>query len=252
MKSIIRNGGFYLLVLVVLAFASYSAAIAQVNFTNDQGQFIGQNPGLAFQDFSAANAAPGTLTTCAPAPVDENSNNLCFQPGDILPGIAFLENPGIPVNDVLVLGQNVFGAGNPPNVLSNNTLTNSLDILFTLDPTAIGLVLGCVSTSGSCNRTIVVEVFGLGDVLLDSETVPVTGLTDSFIGIESQVPITRVSLDFLNLPAAPEVKTILNVRFGEQVDPAVVPTLSEWGLITMAGLLGIVGFMVIRRRQVTA
>ncbi len=31
-----------------------------------------------------------------------------------------------------------------------------------------------------------------------------------------------------------------------------VPTLSEWGLIAMAGILGIVGFMVIRRRKVTA
>jgi len=34
--------------------------------------------------------------------------------------------------------------------------------------------------------------------------------------------------------------------------PRNVPTLSEWGLITMAGILGIVGFMVIRRRKVTA
>lgn len=34
--------------------------------------------------------------------------------------------------------------------------------------------------------------------------------------------------------------------------PRNVPTLSEWGLITMAGILGIVGFMVIRRRQATA
>jgi len=34
--------------------------------------------------------------------------------------------------------------------------------------------------------------------------------------------------------------------------PAQVPTLSEWGLIAMAGILGIVGFMVIRRRKVTA
>jgi len=34
--------------------------------------------------------------------------------------------------------------------------------------------------------------------------------------------------------------------------PPAVPTLSEWGLITMAGILGIVGFMVIRRRKVTA
>lgn len=31
-----------------------------------------------------------------------------------------------------------------------------------------------------------------------------------------------------------------------------VPTLSEWGLIAMASLLGIVGFMVVRRRQVAA
>jgi len=30
-----------------------------------------------------------------------------------------------------------------------------------------------------------------------------------------------------------------------------VPTLSEWGLISMAALLGIVGFMVIRRRKAT-
>ncbi len=35
--------------------------------------------------------------------------------------------------------------------------------------------------------------------------------------------------------------------------PAQVPTLSEWGLIAMAGILGIVGFiMVIRRRKVTS
>ena len=31
-----------------------------------------------------------------------------------------------------------------------------------------------------------------------------------------------------------------------------IPTLSEWGLIAMAGVLGIVGFMVIRRRKLAA
>ncbi len=36
------------------------------------------------------------------------------------------------------------------------------------------------------------------------------------------------------------------------VPPSNVPTLSEWGLIAMALVLGIVGFMVIRRRKVTA
>jgi len=31
-----------------------------------------------------------------------------------------------------------------------------------------------------------------------------------------------------------------------------IPTLSEWGLIAMAGILGLIGFMVIRRRKLTA
>jgi len=30
------------------------------------------------------------------------------------------------------------------------------------------------------------------------------------------------------------------------------PTLYKWGLIAMAGVLGIIGFMVMRRRKVTA
>jgi hypothetical protein len=34
--------------------------------------------------------------------------------------------------------------------------------------------------------------------------------------------------------------------------PSYVPTLSEWGLIAMAGVLGIVGFMVLRRRKIAA
>ena len=41
--------------------------------------------------------------------------------------------------------------------------------------------------------------------------------------------------------------TFFNVRVTTNV-----PTLSEWGLIAMAGILGIVGFMVIRRRKVNA
>jgi hypothetical protein len=44
-----------------------------------------------------------------------------------------------------------------------------------------------------------------------------------------------------------------NIGFDcEEVVAAGVPALSEWGLISMAGILGIVGFMVMRRRKVTA
>ena len=34
--------------------------------------------------------------------------------------------------------------------------------------------------------------------------------------------------------------------------PSSIPTLSQWGLIAMAGILGIVGFMVMKRRKETA
>ncbi len=34
--------------------------------------------------------------------------------------------------------------------------------------------------------------------------------------------------------------------------PNPIPTLSEWGLIAMAGLMGIIGFMVIRRKRAVA
>jgi len=39
-----------------------------------------------------------------------------------------------------------------------------------------------------------------------------------------------------------------------QVSPITspIPTLSEWGLIAMAGVLGIVGYIVVRRKKITA
>ena len=40
--------------------------------------------------------------------------------------------------------------------------------------------------------------------------------------------------------------------FTNTLIPRNVPTLSEWGLIAMAGFLGLVGFMVMRRRKLAA
>ena len=37
-----------------------------------------------------------------------------------------------------------------------------------------------------------------------------------------------------------------------QCAPAPIPTFNQWGLIVLAGILGIVGFMVIRRKKVSA
>jgi len=42
------------------------------------------------------------------------------------------------------------------------------------------------------------------------------------------------------------------LAFDCSVPPPTIPTLSEWGLVAMAGVLGLVGFMVMRRRKATA
>jgi len=57
--------------------------------------------------------------------------------------------------------------------------------------------------------------------------------------------------DLLSGLTQQDLEQCVNWQFG---DPATspVPTLSEWGLIAMAGLLGIIGFMVMRRRKVAA
>jgi len=46
--------------------------------------------------------------------------------------------------------------------------------------------------------------------------------------------------------------TSKGLAFDCAAPPSNVPTLSEWGLIIMAGILGIIGFMVIQRRKLAA
>ena len=64
--------------------------------------------------------------------------------------------------------------------------------------------------------------------------------------IITEVP-NGLTFDCLDDAAGLVTCTFTNVKIEHNV-----PTLSEWGLISMAAILGIVGFMVIRRKKVTA
>ena len=252
MKNRINFLPLVVFLCATLAFG-YLEANAQVNFTNSEAQFNANNPGLPIQNFQAANVAPGGAVGCN-APVNENSNGLCFTPGDILPGIEFTDNPGPDKEGLVVAGANLFGNNNPPNVLLNDLFEKNLDVVFTEVTDAVGLTLGCIADDdANCtNQTIIVSVFGPADILLGSTNVPATSFVNTFVGIVSGQPITRISLAF-SAPSDIEVKAIFDVRFGIGGGRvSSVPTLSEWGLIAMAGILGIAGFMVMRRRKATA
>jgi hypothetical protein len=55
--------------------------------------------------------------------------------------------------------------------------------------------------------------------------------------------------NMIELNGSTEYERIVYMSTGSLAE---VPTLSEWGLIAMAGVLGIVGFMAARRRKTTA
>jgi len=82
--------------------------------------------------------------------------------------------------------------------------------------------------------------------------------TDSFnTGLPGPIN-TEFDLDFWSICFAP-VRLSFDITSGFEGEiefmcgppPEPIPTLSEWGLIAMAAILGIVGFMVMRRRKVT-
>ncbi|MGH7849274.1 MAG: hypothetical protein ACREOP_03165, partial [Thermodesulfobacteriota bacterium] len=110
------------------------------------------------------------------------TNDPCFAPGEILPGIEFASSTL--ANTLLVLGSNAAGSGNPANALTNNTFADAYIISFT-DPAIFrtGMILGCVQSSTTCSGNLTVNVYGAGNVLLNSTIIPVSNLFNSFLGL---------------------------------------------------------------------
>jgi len=242
----------YLLVIALFVLISDSPATAQVSFTMNEGQFLANNPGLVFQDFDAANVPPNSGVGCL-VPVNSASNDICFVPGAILQGLEFFPSPGPPANSpdiVSILGEDILTNNNPPNVMSASYFGQSLNIAFAPNTDTLGMTVGCLLGQGpvgpGCSSIAKIEVYGAGDVLLGSTTVAVTDLVNKFIGIISAQPISRV---VLNTPDPDLLPALLNLRFDIK-SASNVPTLSEWGLIAMAGMLGLAGLIIMRRRFV--
>ncbi len=112
---------------------------------------------------------------------------------------------------------------------------------------AVGMDLGCLLEGpGACSDIVFVQVFGEGDELIGSRSVAVTDLFDSFLGIQSVVPITRINLS--NGDQLIFFEGIDRIAFGFTDFTANIPTLSEWGMIAAAAGLGLIGvFFAVRR-----
>jgi len=121
--------------------------------------------------------------------------------------------------------------------------------LYTLNRnTGASTLVGTMDTSG-----ITTDALGVGGLAFHPITQQLyasanngdVGPTDSYLlTVDESVPPS------FNV-VGQTVDCFDGIAFAERVSNNV-PTLSEWGLIAMAGLLGLVGFMVLKRRKVTA
>lgn len=253
----IRNLALSVTVLILAFAISAFNASAQVIFSSDEAQFLSDNPDLGFQNFLSAPATPGTFIVCN-APVDASSNDDCFTPGQILPGIAFSDNPGPDNGSILVFGANFASNANPQGPLASNTFTDTLDILFS-DPatTRAGFLAGCMIQGGPCSDQMTIQVFGVSDALIGSTSVAVSSAFNTFVGVTSGETITRINLSN-TINVGSNVEGLLNISFGAAPAPPTpppaptvtnIPTMSEWGMIATALMLAAFGMLALRRRR---
>ncbi len=151
----------------------------------------------------------------------------------------------------ILVGENFMGtSGNPDNALVTASGTDTFDIIFTGGNVfAAGIGPGCfLDGGGLCEATLTIRVFGAGDVLLGSTVVDASSHFDDFLGIESNEFITRINVS----GPADVLQGIDGIAFVERV-ASNVPTLSEWGMISAAAGLGLIGvFFALRRRMAKA
>ena len=234
------------LILSLFTIAPAMAGVAYEFITNNV-EFMEEYPGLARQDFSAANVGSFDSKAC-PSPANSSSDNDCFTPGVIDEGLQISTVIPAP-QDLRLIGSDFPMLGNAENVLIvNNPLP--LNVFFD-DPAinVVGLLLGCVEKSLTpCNEQVLVEVFNTNTVIGSTTVIADDGF-DTFLGISSPDRIARIRISQANpLPEEDIFPGLTAIYYGSPA-PAAVPAISEWGLIATASVLGIIALIAVRRRK---
>ena len=74
--------------LVFVVIGTAVSVTAQTNFYTDRSAFEADFPGLTVEDFEEARFPAGPVTLCE-EPINSLSNDDCFIPGEIIPGVDF-------------------------------------------------------------------------------------------------------------------------------------------------------------------
>ena len=174
---------------------------AQVYYTDRPTFDTDTGPLPFFEDFEEAyDNVSANGGGSFDAPLDENTNNEWFKPGDIEPGIQFWDNPahfpGLGVNGPPII---------PSVTIYTNPFSDSMDIVFYNNDTwAVGMDL----QSYFSPTTFTITIYGVGGVILDVVQAPANS-AGIFWGVISDELITRI-----NLYSATTTDGADNIAFG--------------------------------------
>jgi hypothetical protein len=173
-----------------------------LTFYTDRAVFDAAHPGIPLEDYSNTNLPPNSVLVC-PEPFDSTTNNGCFSPGDILPGIQVLNTTG---TDLVVLTPPFFGVDCV--AVGPNAFAEAGELNFNPPVEAVGLDL-----NSNVPDTYNIEIFGPGGSL-GTTTAP-GAIPALFWGVDTTDPggISRITT---NSPAG-NGELYCDVAFGNPV-----------------------------------
>lgn len=189
--------------------STHAAPSNGIVFYSDRATFDANAPGLPLEDWEEGTIATKGYTFCVP-PIWAGSNDNCFQPGEVLPGIAYQDDPFGGKDHIGVGSPGFYGL--PTTHIFTNYPKESTDLLFSPAVQAVGVDL----TSSATFDTITISLFAADGSFITSTSInngdPGTW---TFWGVISSVPVGRINL------AAISSEFVDNVAFG---DIAIPPT----------------------------
>jgi len=181
-----------------LGHAEQNSFMLAVTFYFSYDDFNAAVPGLPVEDFEEGDVAPYEVRVCSD-PYDSTTDDDCWDPNDILPGIRFGSSLG---GGMVILGPGYLGS-------TIKTSANSFPQFIRLDfPRGVFAVGFHGHTNGPLFEPIDIRIFGQG-----SQIGAVRGFMNIppiFWGAVSTELITRVEIESFNLTG----EVIDNVAFG--------------------------------------
>ena len=209
----------------------------------DQASFDTATGGFAPETFDNGLTPPGAVTTCNNT-IDSTTTGPCFNAGDLIPGFSmtFISNGG--TGGLVALGDGFLGASQPTTVVGANSFVDNTEITFSPEVTAVAFegfgVAGDYLITALDNGGGTIGSFTVTGAAADSGV---------FAGFTSASPVATVVVDGVGGTG----ELIDNLQFGDPdigpglPPPPQVPTLSQFGLLLLAGLMLVAGVFAYRR-----